>query len=516
MKTEQQKFMQLTATRRDALIICVAGCAVLLYVVVGGGGFALDDSWIHQTFGRNLAWYGEWSLIVGKPSAASTSPLYTVLLALGYGLNVPYGLWTHALGALGLACTGLLGARLSLYLLPNRQDVALLTGVALTLTWHLVWAGASGMETGIFAMLTLWLIFLAWRETSALHQPQYVAIRGLVLGVSVAITTLARPEGIVLGALVGLAIAIFYVRQWRILFLLGGCALIAFLVAIAPYLWLNLQLTGGLLPNTAAAKFEQHAVFLGIPLWERLWNLFIAIMTGGQFFLVIPIGFFVMCQVRQEKRAILLYLLPLLWVVGLLLLYALRLPAWYQHGRYVIPALPAWVLMGVIGLVILLDKTKQHLLGRVLSRSLALATLVTGIFFFAISGLMAYQADVAVINEEMVKTALWIKDNLPPDELLAIHDIGAVGYFAPRPDLLDIAGLINPEIVAIVADGNALWAFLQARDARYLMAFPDQIPNDNPNDSRLCLVYSTNSPTSPRIGGANMAVYRLVWDETCE
>jgi hypothetical protein len=507
--------MPLTAIRRDALIIIVAGCAVLLYVWVGGGGFALDDSWIHQTFGRNLAQYGEWSFIVGKPSAASTSPLYTVLLAIGYALKIPYALWTHGLGAIALGLTGLIGARLSQHILPNRNRVALLTGLALVLTWHLVWAGASGMETGIFAMLTLWLIFLAWRETNASHQIQHVALRGLVLGVAVAVTTLARPEGIVLGALVGLAIVIFYGRQWRIVLVLGGCALGAFLGAIAPYLWLNVELTGGLLPNTASAKFEQHALFLAIPLWERLWNLFIAIMAGGQFLLVLPVGVFVVRQLRQEKRAIMLYLLPVLWVVSLLLLYAWRLPAWYQHGRYVIPALPAWLVMGIVGLVMLLDMTKRRMLWRVLSRSLGLATLITGVFFFAVSGLTAYQADVAVINEEMVKTALWIKDNLPPDELLAIHDIGAVGYFAPRPDMLDIAGLINPEVVPIVADGDALWALMQARDARYLMAFPDQIPNDNPTDSRLCLIYSTNSPTSPRIGGANMAVYRLAWDETC-
>ena len=48
---------------------------VTIYVLAAGGSFPLDDSWIHQTYGRNLALNGEWAFLPGKPSAASTSPL---------------------------------------------------------------------------------------------------------------------------------------------------------------------------------------------------------------------------------------------------------------------------------------------------------------------------------------------------------------------------------------------------------------------------------------------------------
>ncbi|MEZ6074072.1 MAG: hypothetical protein R3C10_28290, partial [Pirellulales bacterium] len=43
-------------------------------------GFPLDDSWIHQTYARNLADFGEWSFVPGTPSAGSTAPLYSTLL----------------------------------------------------------------------------------------------------------------------------------------------------------------------------------------------------------------------------------------------------------------------------------------------------------------------------------------------------------------------------------------------------------------------------------------------------
>src|SRR5690606_40074609 len=74
----------------DVILGSLAAALVVIYVQAAGGGFPLDDSWIHQVYGRNLAQTGQWAFITGQPSAASTSPLYTVLLAAGYRLNISY------------------------------------------------------------------------------------------------------------------------------------------------------------------------------------------------------------------------------------------------------------------------------------------------------------------------------------------------------------------------------------------------------------------------------------------
>jgi hypothetical protein len=200
--------------------------------------------------------------------------------------------------------------------------------------------------------------------------------------------------------------------------------------------------------------------------------------------------------------------------MSLVALYAARLPAPFQHGRYVIPVLPTFILAGVIGTAILLQWGKRSLPGRILTRTLALSTAVTFAGFALFISPGVYRTDVRIIEEEMVTAAHWIAGNLPPDELLVIHDIGAVGYFAPRP-ILDIAGLVTPEVIPIIDDGDALWTLMQQRDGRYLMAFPDQIPNDNPNDPRLCEIYNTGGETSRLQGGPNMAVYRLAWEGEC-
>ncbi len=115
----------------------------------------------------------------------------------------------------------------------------------------------------------------------------------------------------------------------------------------------------------------------------------------------------------------------------------------------------------------------------------------------------------------MVTAAKWIRDNLPEDELLAIHDIGAVGYYAPRP-MVDVAGLINPEVIDYIGDPDALWAYLEAQGAEYFFGFPDQIPGGDPDDDRLCLIYSTDAEATLKAGHPNMALYKIAWDATCE
>ncbi len=210
--------MPSTVSRRyDAVIILAAFLLVALYVAAAGGDFPLDDSWIHQTYGRNLAVYGDWAYRPGEASAASTSPLYTVVLAAGYKLGVPFRWWTHGLGALMLALTGLIGARLAARLAPKQKYVPLAAGLAVVGAWHLIWAGASGMETMLFGMFTLLLIWLAWRELDP-RSPRFsaVALRGAIFGIAAGLTTLTRPEGVMLVGMIGLALLIVRPNMtWR-------------------------------------------------------------------------------------------------------------------------------------------------------------------------------------------------------------------------------------------------------------------------------------------------------------
>jgi len=504
--------------RYDAIFLITAILSVFLYVRTADGGFPLDDSWIHQVYGRNLAQTGQWAFVPGVPSAASTSPLYTVLLSIGYKLNIPFQLWTHTLGMVVLWITGIVGARMAERLLPNQGYIGLVTGLALVLAWHLIWAAASGMETMLFSMWTLVLIHLSWRELDERSTDlKNIALRGTVFGVLAALATLTRPEGVALAGSIGLLMLIVRAQGSRRGVLTWGfSAGMAFLLVMSPYLLLNLRLTGGLLPDTAAAKQAENAPLLVVSYPGRIINLLVYAFAGPQLLLTPAIIYFLFVTIPQIRvnRLVLFYCLPILWAVSLIALYAARLPAPYQHGRYVIPSLPAFILMGVVGMAYLVQRGRTSPAGRVLSRSLTISTALAFVYFAFIAGSATYRQDVRIIDEEMVTAAHWIKDNVPPDQLLAVHDIGALGYFAPRP-IIDLAGLVSPEIVPFITEPDPLWTWMQERGARYLMAFPDQIPGKRTDDPRLCQVFITPNRTSYSVSGPNMAIYALAWDGVC-
>jgi 4-amino-4-deoxy-L-arabinose transferase-like glycosyltransferase len=373
------------------------------------------------------------------------------------------------------------------------------------------------METAIFSLLTLVLIALAWRELDERSAAGASIGRGVVLGIAAALATLARPEGVLLAGIVGAALVL--VRpgmSWRALIGWGVSAGVAFLLVLAPYLILNYGLTGGLLPNTAAAKrMDATPLFHQSYLW-RIGEMLTPMLAGGQLLLVpgmIAYGATLIRRARRDRSALLLFI-PLVWSAALIALYAAWLPLNIQHGRYVIPALPAAIIAGVVGTAWLVRGARAALIGRVLTRVLAISAALVFVLFALVIGLRAHVQDVTIIDQEMVTAARWVAENIASDDLLAVHDIGAVGYFAPRP-ILDVAGLVTPEIVPLLLDSEAMWRFIEGRGADYLMALENQVPGDDPRDPRLCPVFTTGGAVAPLAGGTNMTIYRLAWDRTC-
>jgi hypothetical protein len=499
----------------DALIV---GCAVLMtaaYVAVGGGNFALDDAWIHQTYARNLAQTGLWAFVPGVPSAASTSPLYTILLAAGYVLGAPFQLWTHALGAAALAGTGLLARRLALRAAPDLRGVGLAAGLACVFSWHLIWAAASGMETGLFAMWTLALILLAWREMDA-RQPAPL-VRAVLFGGAAALAMLTRPEGVVLAGLCGVALLLAHPnRSPRAMFGWLTLAGAVWLLIMLPYFVSNLQLTGGLLPSTNAAKRIELAVLFEESYLWRVWSMIVPLLSGAAVVFVPGVLMYTLRYVRAlryDARTWLFLLLPA-WTLALPLLYAAWLPAYFQHSRYAMPALPALICCGVVGIGWLLRFGRRNTHQRLITYTLAASAVSVTVIFALLLGPWTYVRDVRIINEEMVAPAHWIAENIPVDVPFATHDIGAVGYFAPRP-LLDTAGLISPDIIPYFGDENGTWGFLEERGIRYLMGFYDQVPGYDPTDPRLCPVYQSPGTTAIEADNRKMTVYALAYDGAC-
>jgi hypothetical protein len=197
------------------------------------------------------------------------------------------------------------------------------------------------------------------------------------------------------------------------------------------------------------------------------------------------------------------------WWLAFLSAYALRLPVSYHHGRYTMPSIPVLIVYGVWGTASLVRPRSPHVVLRAVSKALPITAGLLALLFLG-RGAMAYREDVGFIENEMVATAHWLKENTPEDALLAVHDIGAVGYVAERP-LLDMAGLINPEVIPFMDDAQRLVGWMQERGAAYAVFFPDFSPAYArlAADARLREVHCTGYGWTRSMGHQNLCVYRM-------
>ncbi len=194
-------------------------------------------------------------------------------------------------------------------------------------------------------------------------------------------------------------------------------------------------------------------------------------------------------------------LAALIWCAGYLILYISRLPV-YQHGRYIMPAMPIFFLFGLLAFAEF-DKGKLFSRYHWIGQTIWHASIVMLTFAFIFLGARSYAQDVAVIESEMVVTAKWVAANLPPDALIAAHDIGALGYFDYH-ELIDLAGLISPDVIPFIRDEPQLANYLNQNSADYLIAFPEFYPLLTASAET---VFVTNSAITLTFGQKNMVVY---------
>ena len=452
-------------------------------------GFPLDDAWIHQTYARNLGLHGEWAYLSGQPSAGSTAPLWSGLLAIGHNLRLGPYIWTYFLGWFLLSAIVMLGIQLVRKMEPFHEKWIAIAGILLVIEWHLVWAAASGMETALFTSLVL-LVF-----TLTLGKTRSWILLGGIIGLSIYV----RPDGLTLiGPVV--MVLIFEKASWRKKFYRGIEFLAGFLLLFGPYLLANSALSGSYWPNTFYAKQAEYAVELLDPLWRRLLEQFGLPLVGvGAMLLPGFIYFTYQAVLRKSWER----LGMCIWAIGYLVMFALRLPVTYQHGRYAIPMMPAYFICGLVGTLSWVKLNSPNLYRRVASKSLIIAGGMV-LFSFWVLGVRAYAVDVAIIESEMVSTARWVAANIERNSIIAAHDIGALGYFTQHR-LVDLAGLVSVEVVPFIRDENRLAEYLDEQQVDYLVTFPGWYPLLVKN---AIPVFQTNAPYAPQQGGENMGVYQ--------
>lgn len=468
------------------------GVYLLVSQIRIGLGFPLDDAWIHQTYARNLAQFGEWAFIHGSESGGSTAPLWTFLISIGYFFSRKALLWTYFLGWVALCLTGILGEKIFRKLHPESHFKFPLIGLFLIFEWHLVWAAVSGMETILLAgavLLLYWLI---------LNNKKNWKIIGLVIGISVWI----RPDAI---TLLGPSLLAGFLMETSKRERIKACLQISgfFLAGFIPYLIFNQLTCGSIWPNTFYAKQAEYQELTEVPILKRVFQLISLPMVGAGILLLPGTLYFgVMCWRRRNWAGLGMFI----WWIGYTLIYAVRLPVTYQHGRYLIPAMPIYFLSGLSGSFLFIEKIRSESRWRFVLRMSWQVVMVITLVLFYILGSTAYANDVGIIETEMVQTAQWVNGHLPESSVIAAHDIGALGFFGGHY-IVDLAGLISPEVIPIIRDEDALADFLLQHNVEYLITFPDWYPDLIKRGKE---IYNSQGKFSPDQGGENMAVFELL------
>lgn len=450
-------------------------------------GFPLDDAWIHQTYARNFAQTGVWAFNLDVPSGGSTSPLWSFLLIPGHLFRGSFFMaYTFFVSWLLLFFSAILFEKILDRIIPSTVEFPVF-GALFLLEWHFIWAANSGMETILFVFFIL-LFF------DQLLKKQF----GWKLGLILAGVLWVRPDGLtLLGPLI--FVVVFSPKHIKRNGALWG--IILFLLSLGLYFFVNKSISGSIFPNTFYAKQAEYAVLYDKNILFRFWDMLKTQFVGYGVLLIPGLAYQLWVNLKNKNW---LWFSIFLWWAGYLLLYALRLPVFYQHGRYQIPAISIYLMVSLPGCIELFRKMQSY--GLKLVRTAWVMSGGVVLFIFVVMGADAYAVDVAIIESEMVNTALWIDEFTEPDALIAAHDIGALGFYGNR-NIIDLAGLISPAVIPYMQDEAALIDFLNNQQPDYLMTFETWyriLPEGR------TLVYTSNAQYSMQAGGDSMQVY--IWE----
>jgi len=430
-----------------------------------------DDALITYRYARNISEGHGFVYNQGERVLGTTTPFYTVLVALAMEAGIPP--WNFSLILDCFLVTGLI-ALVFYWLGHTRDPVFQWMGTIALFHAPQGLLPLAGMETAVFNLLSYGGIYLAWRGRFG-----FATAAGLL-----AVTT--RPEGAV-ALLVILVMASFDFRRRRVRWsswpyiAAAGLALCIYALALWAYF-------GSFVPQSVVAKRFQT----NLGPWEPFINAFFR----EQFF---GYGLFTLWGAFEWLGVVLiLWRLPALRpLVIWMLLYIAFLAAgnapyyvWYMSPLYPIRtiAMIYGALIAGRGLVWLLRRWAFEMGPRdrralTIGAALALLILTGGFNSLRISIAIvrwSIQQDFAMLETKSYERAgAYIRYHSGPDDVILTSEIGYVGYFSERP-VYDVMGLVTPEAAPLV--GNIThWELALKRQPRFVVySWPVSLMMDPP------------------------------------
>lgn len=430
------------------LLSVLAGIILLIREssVLGYFSFPLDDSWIHLTFAKNLIEYGSFSYFKNEiVTSGSTSPIYTILLALLYLFIKNEFIISHLLGIGFLALTVFWLYKLLRLEYKNAAWFALFTVIIIAIQPRLNFIALAGMETTMFIAMAAMAFYF------------YRVKMKWAIGITLGLLIWCRPDAVVLW--IAFLIDYFIQSKWvikqknqekgneftnkeiiQIYSVAGGFVLLYFVF--------NYLLSGYFLPNTFRSKTAIYTNLLRSDFLKRD----IADFFSSEEFMIIWIPFvlsffFILRDLLKRKYN--QFLILLLFIIGLPMLYYIELPSSSMYGRYLLPIVPFYIILAGYGLKcfieLLFQRSKTPIPGNFI-----FALFWGSAIIFSVSALVSssglYNNQCQYYHDRHMVAAQWIKKNTPENAVIATHDVGAIAFYGERK-VLDMVGLVNPGII---------------------------------------------------------------------
>lgn len=430
--------MPFTRTERWALVVALVVATVLCWPV---RGYLTDDTFIHLQYARRLAAGQGLVFNPGERVYGCTSPLWVVLIADLVAVGLDGVLAARLLGLVSTLAAVAFFLQIARRVLRRPAARACAVLVWSTHPWLLRWS-LSGMETSLATALVL-------AGFAAFTEGDHWGARPVRTGALWSLAALARPEAALLLFLWVLFLILDARERESVARLFWG--VLPPLFIYGTWLLFVRVYFGTFWPQTLAAK-TAGAVGPGL-VWQHLWRqLLIVGASDGVLAAALVLALvFGARRVLKARRTWTEEFLPLSWVVSLPPLYVAR--GVTVISRYLVPVLPILALGAWRALEAWWAPAEAELQGRAHPR-LARAVWIAVALLAVAQNLVLYRGTVlpqvrtftAAMEGSLVPWGRWFAEHTPSGTLIAVPDIGALGYYSERP-ILDLAGLITPAMV---------------------------------------------------------------------
>lgn len=393
--------------------------------------FTLEDAYITFRYSANLISGKGFVFNPGEHVLGTTTPLQTLLLTV---LSYPFGPRAVPQVAAVIMPVFGLSAGLVMYLALSKRKVPIL---AAALGMALLYANVAVIRTGIGGMETPLALLLMAASLWAL-----VSERPVATGILCGLLVLCRIDGLIWVMLIFGATLL----KSRKAFLLQGTV---FVLTLLPWAVFATLYFGSPVPTSVLAKGVvrpgmAHALSdpMRIMKYARWFASGTGVGWGGWIWLWLPVLAFGAWHALKRGLA-LMSVYPFAYAV---LMYLGRAP---RYEWYLLPITFVTIPMAALGLYEAYRALTKRINPKAASYAGAILVIAMGIGYCAqVVPITLHRLETAQDNEDQFRrvVGLWLRDNAPPNALVAMEAIGYQGFFSERR-IVDMAGLVTPKAI---------------------------------------------------------------------